>query len=150
MALGNIRDDFIFLHADTLSERSVIKGLISSNSDVCLAADFKKCGAEEMKLWLKDDKIIRITKLDIGFEAQGEFVGVAKFSKKMESYFIHKSEEIFKKGILDSYMEQVLDNALLDNSLVVDYFDSSHYKTIEVDFIEDLELARLMFSEKKT
>ena len=145
MALGKIDDDFIFLHADTIFEIAVLDGLISSKSEVCLAADFKLCGEEEMKIWLEGKRISRITKCDIGYAAQGEFVGVAKFSRHMESYFIEKSQEIFQFGVLDSYMEQVLDNGLVGDNLTVDYFDVSSYKTIEVDFSEDLALARSMF-----
>jgi len=146
MALGKINDDFIFLHADTLSEITVIDSLISSKSDVCLAVDFKVCGEEEMKVWLEGQRISRITKCEIGFEAQGEFVGVAKFSSHMEAYFIEKSQEIFKRGVLNSYMEQVLDDGIVGGNLTVDYFDASSYKTIEVDISEDLALARSIFS----
>ena len=148
VSLEKIGDDFIFLHADTLSEIDVIEGIMASKSDVCLAVDFKACGEEEMKFWLHKDKISRITKDDIGCEAQGEFVGIAKFSRNMVNYISEKSKEIFQSGVLNSYMEEVLDQGLLTESIMVDYFDASLYKTIEVDFIQDLELARIMFIER--
>ena len=44
-------------------------------------------------------------------------------------------------------MEQVLDNALVEDSLLVEYFDASAYSTIEVDFIEDLAMAQSMFGD---
>jgi choline kinase len=116
-------------------------------SDVCLAVDLKPCGEEEMKVWLENNKVKRITKCDIGFKADGEFVGIAKFSRRMIAYFREKSREIFKLGVLDSYMEQVLDNGLLEDSLLVEYFDASAYSTIEIDFIEDLEKAQSMFGD---
>ena len=147
MSLEVIKDDFIFLHADTLSSKEVIDGLIASASDACLAVDLKPCGEEEMKVWLKDNKVKRITKCDIGYEADGEFVGIAKFSRRMIAYFREESRAIFKLGFLDSYMEQVLDNGLMGDSLLVDYFDASAYSTIEVDFIEDLVLAQSMFRD---
>ena len=147
MSLEIIKDDFIFLHADTLSSKEVVNGLIASASDVCLAVDLKLCGEEEMKVWLENNKVKRITKHDIGYKADGEFVGIAKFSRSMIAYFREKSQAIFKLGVLDSYMEQVLDNALLEDSILVEYFDASAYSTIEVDFIEDLAMAQSMFSD---
>lgn len=147
MSLEIIKDDFIFLHADTLSSKEVVDGLIDSVSDVCLAVDLKPCGEEEMKVWLENNKVKRITKCDIGYKADGEFVGIAKFSSSMIAYFREKSQAIFKLGVLDSYMEQVLDNALVEDSLLVEYFDASAYSTIEVDFIEDLAMAQSMFGD---
>jgi L-glutamine-phosphate cytidylyltransferase len=147
MSLGIIKDDFIFLHADTVSSKEVVDGLITSASDVCLAVDLKPCGEEEMKVWLKNNKVERITKFNIGYEADGEFVGIAKFSRNMVEYFEERSRAIFKLGVLDSYMEQVLDNGIIEDNLVVKYFDASAYSTIEVDFIEDLTLAQSMFSD---
>ena len=147
MSLEKIEDDFIFLHADTLIDIGVIEGIISSKSDVCLAVDFKVCGEEEMKFWLDKDIICRVTKDDIGREAQGEFVGIAKFSRNMINYFSEKSKEIFKSGLLNSYMEEVLDQGLISKNIMVDYFDATLYKTIEIDFVEDLEVARKMFKE---
>jgi hypothetical protein len=40
-----------------------------------------------------------------------------------------------------------LDNGIISDTLEVHYFDASKYRTIEVDFFEDLEVARSMFSE---
>ena len=147
MSLEFIKDDFIFLHADTLSSKEVLNGLIASDSDACLAVDLKTCGEEEMKVWLESNKVKRITKCDIGHMSDGEFVGIAKFNRCMITYFKEKSLEIFKLGDLDSYMEQVLDNGLIEDSLLVEYFDASEHSTIEVDFIEDLALAQSMFSD---
>jgi choline kinase len=142
-----INDDFIFLHADTLSSREVVDGLVANMSDACLAVDIKQCGEEEMKVWLNANKVKRITKSDIGCEADGEFVGIAKFRFNMIAYFRKESRTIFKSGTLNSYMEEVLDNGIRNDNLLVDYFDVSEYATIEVDFIEDLELAQSMFSD---
>ena len=147
MSLDKIEDDFIFLHADTLVDINVIEGILASKSDVCLAVDFKVCGEEEMKFWLDKERICRVTKDDIGREAQGEFVGIAKFSRNMINYFSEKSIEIFKSGLLNSYMEEVLDQGLISKNIMVDYFDATLYKTIEIDFVEDLEVARKMFKE---
>ena len=44
-------------------------------------------------------------------------------------------------------MEEVLDQGLISKNIMVDYFDATLYKTIEIDFVEDLEVARKMFKE---
>lgn len=147
MCLDKIDDDFIFIHADTLSEITVLEQIIASKNDICLAVDFKVCGEEEMKFWIHNKKISRITKDDIGIESQGEFVGIAKFNQNMVEYIFEKSKEIFQTGMLNCYMEEVLDQGLIGESIVVDYFDATLYKTIEIDFMKDLELAREMFKE---
>jgi choline kinase len=147
MCLDKIEDDFIFLHADTISEITVLEEIIASKNDICLAVDFKVCGEEEMKFWIHNKKISRITKDDIGIESQGEFVGIAKFNQNMVKYIFEKSKEIFQSGTLNCYMEEVLDQGLIAESIIVDYFDATLFKTIEIDFMKDLELARVMFKQ---
>ena len=83
------------------------------------------------------------------YQADGAFVGIAKFSTKMEKYFSDKSVEIFQTNELNSYMEKVLDNGVLSGDLKLDYFDSTCFKTIEVDFSEDLIIAKTLFSNEK-
>jgi len=147
MGFDKIDDDFIFMHADTLVEIDVLKALAITKKDICLAVDFKNCGEEEMKFWLEGGKIKRITKENLNTKANGEFVGVAKFEKKMIPYLKENTKKIFQDGNLNDYMEKVIDRGLINNELEIGYFDASYYKTIEVDFQKDYEAAKQLFGK---
>jgi choline kinase len=145
MALKNINDDFLFLHADTLADRAIWDILIKSKGQMVLPFERKQCGEEEMKVLLKDNKVIQITKEMDADIADGEFLGIAKFDKSTISYFKKTAERLFKKGELNHYMESVIQEAINDNKFEINAMDILHHNFVEVDFEEDYLRAKKEF-----
>lgn len=145
MALPQLDDDFLFLHADTLVESSVWDILKDAEGDMVLPYVKKVCGEEEMKVRLdKDGNLLEITKEMPSETADGEFLGIAKFTKDIIPYMKSTAETLFKKGVLNYYMEAVVQEAILESKNVKS-FDIQDAKFIEVDFEEDYEAARVVF-----
>lgn len=145
MAMGRIKDDFLFLHADTLADEEIWHMLMVTKGEMVLPFQRKNCVEEEMKILLKDEKIIQISKsIDKGL-ADGEFLGIAKFSKSTIPFFKSKSEELFKLGDLNHYMESIIQAAIDENKFNIVVMDILNHNFVEVDFEEDYIRAKAEF-----
>ncbi len=146
LALPYIDDDFLFLHADTLLERKGWIKLIENPNPNVLPFKKKVCGEEEMKIRLdRNNNLLEISKSMSSEEANGEFIGIAKFSKEFVSFFSKKSKDLFQTGDLQYYMEAVISEAIKDAKRI-EIIDVEDAKFIEIDFIEDYILAQQEFA----
>lgn len=148
MGMGHLNDDFLFLHADTLADLEIWELLINSPGDMVLPFQRKRCGDEEMKILLKDDKLIQISK-EINPEiADGEFLGIAKFSKQTIPFFKETSERLFKTGVLNQYMESIVQEAIDQSDFDIRPLDIMNHNFVEVDFEEDYLRAKAEFGSQ--
>ena len=148
MALNNINDDFLFLHADTLAVKAIWDKLIKTEGEMVLPFERKQCGEEEMKVLLKDNKVIQITK-EMGADlADGEFLGIAKFNKSTIPFFKKTAESLFKKGEFNHYMESVIQEAINQCKFEINAMDILGHNFVEVDFEEDYIRAKKEFGSK--
>tara|TARA_Y100001958_G_C21196503_1_gene523768 strand:+ start:132 stop:857 length:726 start_codon:yes stop_codon:yes gene_type:complete len=145
--LPHLKDNFLFLHADTLFREEILKDILNSSYSNVLSINKKKVGDEEMKIWTENGKLYRISKDGDNTTAFGEFTGLAKFNYQSIALFNRKIREISKsEGHLNYYMEEVLQRDLEENSelnLKFEFFEG--LKSIEVDFEEDYSIAKNNF-----
>ncbi|MCC6600970.1 MAG: phosphocholine cytidylyltransferase family protein [Crocinitomicaceae bacterium] len=147
MALPEINDDFLFLHADTLVDKAVWLRLAELKGDFILPYKKKSCGEEEMKIKVDENgRILEINKTMLGKDALGEFLGIAKFSGSVVNYFRLTAQRLFKNGSLHQYMEEVV-QAAIDDMRNVDLLDIESASFVEVDFPEDYKLAKELFAQ---
>ena len=90
------------------------------------------------------DLILEIGKQLQSFEADGEFTGVAKFSKKDCQAMKTKLSKIVKNAGSCNYFEYAVDSMLEKHDIYA--VDVSNFPVIEVDTKEDLEQARNLFN----
>ncbi len=134
-----INDDFIYFNADVLFHSDIVKNLVSHNGNNVLAVDYKKCGEEEVKFVTEGGRIVKLGKYIPTDEAEGEFIGVAKFGKNIAADFIKALEYYSTNGQKNLFFEKAVED-ILDK----DFFhplDVSDIPNIEIDFPEDLEEA---------
>ncbi len=137
MALDSIKSDFLFLHADTLADKEIWDMLIATEGEMVLPFERKQCVEEEMKILLQDDAIIEISKeIDVD-KANGEFLGIAKFTQSTVPFFKSMSQELFKLGDLNQYMEAIIQAAIDEGKIDIRVMDILHHNFVEVDFEED-------------
>jgi choline kinase len=145
MSLPYLNDDFLFLHADTLVGLDVWKKLAQSDGDVVLPYQIKVCGAEEMKVQhSQDGKLLNINKEMDPADAEGEFLGIAKFSGALLPYLKETSTQVFREKGLHQYMESIVQEAI-EGKREITTFDIGQSPFVEVDFEEDYEQARKIF-----
>lgn len=147
MALDKIDQEFLFLHADTLADKAIWDDLVIAKGDMVLPVQLKQCVEEEMKVILQGDSIIKISK-EIGLDvADGEFLGIAKFSTSTVRFFKETAERLFKAGDLNHYMESGIQEAINEGGFDIKVLDILNHNFVEVDFEEDYNRAKLEFGK---
>ena len=139
-----LSDQHLLMNADVVYPKKLLSKLYHSSFENVLAVDIKSCGREEVKVIDGgQNKISAIGKDLIEDQCLGEFIGVAKFSLEFMNEFVNALGQLIEAGGKNDYFEAGIEQ-LLEKQLV-HYVDVSEYPCLEIDFIEDLELARKLF-----
>ena len=136
-----INDDFIYFNADVLFHKDVVKLLVDHKDSHVLAVDYKKCAEEEVKFKTNSEgRVSEIGKKIALEEAEGEFIGVAKFGRSISGYFIDALEYYSNRNEKNLFFEKAVNDILnMDNFIPLDV---SNIPNIEIDFPEDLRKAK--------
>jgi len=144
--MGNLKDDFIFIHADTIFDETILDDLIASDaSDIILPIDYKSCVEEEMKVTTVDGNVNVIHKsIDLNI-AEGEFIGIAKITSViLEKLKSAVKNELKEKNNHQDYFEAALQN-LIDQGNNFKTIATAGRSWIEIDFPEDYITAKKLF-----
>jgi len=158
-------EEVISSYSDIIYRETIVKKLIDSKGDFCVVIDKdwrekyndRKLHplTEAEKVVIKSDVISKIGKIVNSEEADGEFIGLAKFSKKGAKIAVKIYNQLMKK--LSGRPFQAAKE--FERAYLTDFFqeliDRGHKITpvyitddwIEIDTIEDLEKARKFLSK---
>lgn len=139
MGMGQLHDDFIYLHADTICDISIFDELLRSDGDIVLPVDTKPCDEEAMKVRLEEGKIVEITKQMPVDVATGEFIGIAKIKKKVIDDLNSSTIEVLRDKIYTSYFEGALQRVFDVKKYDVRMIETNGRFWGEVDFLEDYQ-----------
>lgn len=159
-------DEFIAAYGDILYDKSVVEKLLKSRKDISLVVDVDWQGyyrrrtkhpiEEAENVIIQNGKILKIGKHLTADESQGEFIGMAKFSKK--------GAEIFKREFQrakDKYWGKPFQKAeTFEKAYLTDMFQELIYQGIdispvkiqknwwEIDTNQDFKKVKKIFSKK--
>jgi choline kinase len=134
-----IKDDVIYMHADTLCSPSVFERMINENADIVLPVDYKICDEEAMKVKTIDNKIVEISKQIPCSEAEGEFIGIAKISKKVLNDIKHAAKILMQQKNFTSYFEGAIEYLIKNEDYKPTPISTNGEFWGEIDFMEDYE-----------
>jgi len=141
LARDQIDDTFFYANADVVFDRRLIERLTETDASTALAVDVAACGAEEVKVIVRNERIIRISKRLDPADCLGEFVGVARFGVELSAAFVDALETCVEvENAVTDYFERAVDRLCPD--WVLTPVDVSDLPCIEIDFPEDLTRAR--------
>jgi choline kinase len=141
LANNFVNEDFILFNGDTLADQRIFESLVNSHHKTAFVVDnVKKLGEEEMKVLVKDDRILRFGKEIDPKTAHGEYIGFAKFGLEDAKKIFDCMEKLLKEGKIDIWYENAI-NYVLDkiNAFAV-YTDGLPW--IEIDTPKDYEKAK--------
>lgn len=141
MGMDLIQDDFIYLHADTICDPSIFEKLVKMTSDVTLPVDYRACDDEAMKVKSRNGKITQITKKMPNETADGEFIGMASFCKKVLPAIKEKTRQLMKEKAFDAYFESAIQRLIDEEEFDIKAVPTEGAFWAEIDFIEDYEHA---------
>ena len=145
LARERLRDAFVYLHADTVFEPSILDDLIASPADGALPIDVRECEPEQMKATVVDDRVVRLSKELSQAETAGEFIGIALFRAAALPLIVDGLNDEMAAGGLSSYFEAALNRAI-EAGLVLQAIPTRGRAWAEIDFPADLALARSLLS----
>jgi choline kinase len=147
LALPYLRDEALYLHADTVFDSKILAKLIAADEgDVILPVDDHPCAEEEMKVKLDGDRVTLVTKQMPAEDADGEFLGLAKLCAGSLPILRERAEELLEDGEMGSFFEAALQKSIDRGELDVRSCDVSGLRWQEVDFEEDYAEAKRLFT----
>lgn len=145
VALRYLKDDFIFLHADSLTEINVYKKF-KNCKNISLPYKNKKCGHEEMKVFKILNKIY-LSKKKITKQYLGEFIGLAYIPKKYLSEIKIGIKILKKNKDFDKfYFEEMINYLSYNSKNRINIIDIKLNKYQEIDFFSDYKEAIKKFA----
>jgi len=145
LAREHIKDDFVYINGDVVFDKRVLERLLKSHYDTCIAVEKKRVTEEEVKVRLTSNLVMAIGKdLELS-RADGEFVGIARFSKKFSPLLFANLGKVVEEGEVDGFFEVALDRVL--KHYRVHAVDVSDLLCVEVDSFEDFDKAKKIYSQ---
>lgn len=150
MGMDKLYDDFIYLHADTICEPSIFEKLVKMEADVTLPVDYKTCDDEAMKVRTNNGKVVELTKQMPVELAEGEFIGMASFQRKVLPVLQEKTRQLMKEKAFDVYFESAVQRLVDEGAFDIKAISTDKAFWAEIDFIEDYEKASSEIPESLT
>jgi len=113
----------------------------------CLGYSKHSLGYEEVKVRLKNGRIVDIGKDLNPKKADAEYVGIAKFDRKVGKHFRYALNEAIKKGEVNLYYDDIIQRIVAN--FYIKGVDLTDLPVMEIDTIEELERARRIYEEAR-
>ena len=142
-AESSLNDDFVCVYSDLLFHKEILRRCIDSKNNVCLMVE-KKTKKETMRVKIEDDKITQVNKI-IPFEkADGNFIGMAKFSKNQKELLFDEINALIQMNNQQAYYTDAIEK-LISNGKIINYAYTSDYPWVDIDTTDDLSEAKTIF-----
>lgn len=141
MARDHLTTSFVYLHADTVFEPSILDDVLAADGDAVLPIDFRPCEPEQMKARVVNDRVAHLSKELEPADTAGEFIGIGVFRDAALGHIRTGLDAVLDSGTLTAYFEAALNHAI-DAGLEVHTVATAGRAWTEIDFEADLELAR--------
>jgi len=145
LAREHLLDGFVVLNCDVLFHPELLGRLLSSPFDDALLVDLvdqnnNHLGDEEMKVKISDRLVIDIRKDLDPAEADGENVGIVKFSASGARRLIEEMDAIIARGQLRDWAPRAFRE--FATRFPLHAISTADYPWIEIDFPEDYRKAK--------
>ena len=147
MARESLADDVVYLHADTVFTPSILDDCLAAGGGAALPIDLRPCELEQMKATVVDGRVTHLSKELPDERTAGEFIGIGVFRSSSLAGLRAAMDDELEAGGLTSYFEAAINRAVKDAGLEVVAVPTRGRPWTEIDFPEDLELARRILPE---
>jgi choline kinase len=147
MASDQLSSAFVYLHADTVFEPTILDDLLAADGDVLLPVDLRPCEPEQMKAKVEGGLVTRLSKELNDDETAGEFIGIGVFRENVIRFIREGMDAVLAAGGISAYFEESLNWAITNRGLAVRPVATAGRSWAEIDFPEDLQTARGMLPD---
>ena len=145
LAREHLIDGFVVLNCDVLFHPQLLERLLRSSFDDALLVDLvdkdnNHLGDEEMKVKISDGRVVDIRKDLDPAEADGENVGIVKFSASGARRLVEEMDALISRGQLKDWAPRAFREFAMRFPLHA--ISTEDYPWIEIDFPEDYRRAQ--------
>ncbi len=146
--MKELRGSFMYLEGDTIFERAVMQDVINSEADCALSIKYGDVDDEAMKVVISGNKLLEISKEIPPERADGEFIGLAKFSDRARRVLTEITDRRIRDQYFNDYFEYALSRSIEERrELTFDFIRIDGRYCCEIDFQVDYEFALKHFKE---
>jgi choline kinase len=142
-----LKTDFIYLHADTVFEPSILDDMLMTSSLIALPIDLRSCEPEQMKAQIANERVVHLSKELKPELTAGEFIGIGIFRAGALQPIKDAIEVEIASGAIDAYFEAAINRVIIDARIYPEVVPVAGRRWTEIDFAEDLEAARRQLAE---
>lgn len=141
-ARDRLADDFIYLHADTVFEPSILDDLLANPADISLPIDIRAVEPEQMKAEVRDGLVVHLSKELPDERSAGEFIGIGLFRRPVVPALREAISAEIANGSIGAYFEAAINRLISEHGLEATAVDVRGRPWTEIDFPADLDAAR--------
>jgi choline kinase len=141
-ARDRLDDDFIYAHADTVFDPTILDDCLAADADIALPVDMRAGEPEQMKAEVVGDRVLHLSKELPDERTAGEFIGIGLFRRRIVPGLVEAMEREVADGAIGSYFEAAINRLLADSGAEAVAVPTRGRAWTEIDFAEDLETAR--------
>ena len=142
-ARNSLNDDFICIYGDLLFDQRILDYCINDVNDICLVVE-KNVREETMKVKIENNTIIKLNKNIPENDADGNFIGMAKFRKSIIPLFFNKISKLVENNNFDSYYTEAIELMIKDNKKI-NYIETNNFSWMDIDEQNEFQVAKKLF-----
>jgi choline kinase len=141
-ARDRLDDDFVYAHADTVFDPTILDDILAADADIALPVDMRAGEPEQMKAEVAGDRVLHLSKELPEERTAGEFIGIGLFRRHIVPGLVRAIEDEVADGAIGSYFEAAINRLLADGGAEAVAVPTRGRAWTEIDFAEDLDNAR--------
>lgn len=147
LAMNNTDSDIVFVNADNLINKSVVKKFIQHKNKNLVLIDKDKSFFEDddpVKVKSSNYKLIKIDKKLSKKDTNAVAVGLYKLSIKNFNKYLKISDAIYKSGFINAGFIEPL-KVIIKRTRSISTFYPGGFRWADIDTLEDLKIAKKIF-----
>jgi len=142
LAIQKLQDDFICVYGDLMFDEEILKKCLEIKSEIGLMVE-TNTRDETMKVKIENEKIVAVNKKIDYKTADGNFVGMAKFSKNVLKILFNEIDYLITENI-DGYYTLGIEN-LIKKNVEVGYQVTNGLSWMDIDEEREFEESQKIF-----
>jgi len=145
LAIQKLQDDFICVYGDLMFDEEILKKCLEIKSEIGLIVE-TNTRYETMKVKVENEKIVAVNKKIEHKIADGNFIGIAKFSKNVLKILFNEIDHLITENI-DGYYTLGIEN-LIKKNVEVGYQITNGLSWIDIDEEGEFEESQKIFHDR--
>ena len=145
LAIQKLQDDFVCVYGDLMFDEKILEKCLEIKNEIGLMVE-PNTRDETMKVKIENKKIVAVNKQIKHKVANGNFIGMAKFSKKIIKIFFDEMDELITKNV-DGYYTLGIEG-LIKKNIQVGYQFTNGLSWMDMDEMDEFEEAKKIFENR--